>query len=223
MVLRQDYILRQIRYLGQAIARLLGRIESDSEEEFLNALDSELDDLAGLPLGMLRSMPGEQILGSMKMGEESDAPRILAAAEILGLEARRMDRFDREKSAAALRVKALTLYLPAMETLGEIVPAETQLRVENILHELMSWDFPLDLGLEALKWLEGRGRWAKAENLLFAMAEGACSPRLFAAGSDFYLYLATVSDERLAEGGLPREEVEDGHLAWLELLGGCTE
>lgn len=216
MVLRQDYILRLIQQLSLAMARLIKKVDSDSEEIFLEALDGELDDLAGLPLSMLRSMPLEHILGSMKMGEESDAPRILAAAEILGLDARRKDLSGQEAAAAALRVKALGLYLPSMEVLGDLVPSEIQERVEQLLDDLREWDFPLELGLAALRWLEGRGRWAEAEDLLFSMAEGGCETRLYEAGRNFYLYLATLEDSRLEAGGLPADEVEEGLRSWME-------
>lgn len=161
-------------------------------------------------------MPLDHILGSMKMGEESDAPRILAAAEILGLDARRREISGDDEVAAALRVKALGLYLPSMETLGDVVPEEIEDRVEQILDDLMEWDFPLDLGLDALRWLEGRRRWAEAEDLLFSMAESSCPDRLFAAGRDFYLFLATRDDKSLEAGGLPADEVEEGQRAWME-------
>lgn len=82
--LQQDFILRAIRQLAQAVARALGAARAGKPEEALLALDRSLDAGIGLPLSLLLKLTPQSflsVLGRDKARAALDALR--ARAEIL--------------------------------------------------------------------------------------------------------------------------------------------
>ena len=67
---------------------------------------------------------------------------------------------------------------------------------------------PPEMGLKVVRFLEHRGRYADAEDLLFLLIEGD-HPEAVSCGLELFRRLGSQTDERLERGGLSRAEVED--------------
>jgi hypothetical protein len=95
--LQQDFILRAIRQLAEAVARALGAARAGQPEEALLALDRSMGTGLGLPLSLLLKLTPQSflsMLGHDKAHAALDALR--ARAEIL-------DRLGRTRDATECR------------------------------------------------------------------------------------------------------------------------
>lgn len=81
--------------------------------------------------------------------------------------------------------------------------------------------------INLISYNEKLSKFADAEdNLWKAIELVGEDPRLLKRGKDFYEFCRKQADKRLAEGGLPREEVEQGYadiLSKIEEIGGLPE
>ncbi len=76
---------------------------------------------------------------------------------------------------------------------------------------------PTDMLFLKLQELIREGRLCEAEDELFDNLE--YSDKYIELATDFYKRLNAMSDERLSDGGFSREEVYDGYLEIMSLLG----
>lgn len=209
-------------FLGTSAA-LLRRL---STEDILGVLRTAgyVDGERAYLLGALFEAEAELVLAESALaGSDPDKP----VAEGQGLAESTESAFA---EAASLRLRALDLVLEAgIEELGEPDIPE---RVERLRVAVAP------LGRSAASWerlhryLASSGAYAQAEDALFAwsaaVGEASGSPAevsgdaalryLSAVGGSFYRALAELDDAALAEGDLPRDEVEEGRLAFEERL-----
>lgn len=109
--LQQDFILRAIRQLAEAVARALGAARSGKPEEALLALDRSIGTGVGLPLTLLLKLTPQSflsVLGRDKASAALDALR--ARAEILSQLGR-----TREAAQCQAMVSAVSAQLAGLE------------------------------------------------------------------------------------------------------------
>jgi hypothetical protein len=120
------------------------------------------------------------------------------------------------------RFAALTLFLEAILTGATFISAELLAKVEQLIAETDHGSRPGALWLRLVRYLETRGRYAQAEDEVFAWAAtGDETAR--SEGLAFYDRLLTASDDALQQGGLPRDEVIQGREEFLGSAGRKNE
>ena len=210
-MLRQDYILRMIQQLAQAVARLTARAKTEDPAVVRGELDEALKDLTGLDFDVLDSLPLAAVLQVLEADNDPNPARILAIAECSFIRARLADAADQNETALRARVMALTLYLETFTLFRHEALAEAENRAERLLTDLETVDLPRDTILRLFRYRSATGRFAEAENALFELVErGLANSAVVAEGQEFYRRLLDLEDAQLEAGKLPRDEVIDG-------------
>ncbi|MEN8165713.1 MAG: DUF6483 family protein [Acidobacteriota bacterium] len=210
-MLRQDYILRMIRQLAQAIARLTAKARSEEPAIVHAELNEALKDLTGLDFDVLDSLPLAAVLQVLKADNEPNPARILAIAECSFVRAQLADATDQNDTALRARVMALTLYLETFTLFRHEALAEAENRAKELLTDLGEIDLPGDTILRLFRYRSAAGRFDEAENALFDLVErGLANSAVIDEGRAFYRRLLDLEDAQLLAGNLPRDEVRDG-------------
>jgi len=210
-MLKQDYILRLIEQVGQALRRVTGKIQTEDPATVEQDLDEALTDLTGLSFEVLDSLPLSSILSVLDSHSEPNPARILAIAECSFVRAKIADAADHPDTALRARVTGLTLYLEGLTLFRHEAVADAEARAEEMILALRSIDLPQETVVRLFRFRAATGRFADAENALFEILERRpAPPKLIDEGTAFYRHLLSLSDEELEAGNLPRDEVAEG-------------
>jgi hypothetical protein len=108
-----DYILRAVKQLGAAIARIAGLNDQAEHDEALAAADQTWSDLLGIPAGLAASIDSRTLAGMLR-----EPAKIRLAARLVHEQARAL-------SAQGDAVRAAVRYRRAMELLLEARALDT--------------------------------------------------------------------------------------------------
>lgn len=221
MPLRDDLIERTLEQL----AELLGGVLEHHDEAALAAAEALIEEAYARHAGgsgrLLRLLGSEELLAVLSTAGRLDGERACAVAALLDAEAEVLRR--RGAPQPELRCKALDLYLAAASHGFEApeTPADEALeaRVQALEASLAGYALPAATLWRLFDHRLARGGFAGAEDLLFeALERFRDDPELDGRGRAFYRQLAREDDARLARGGLPRDEVEEGRAAFERAL-----
>lgn len=217
MPFKSDYIVRLIEQLGIALAQIAfhkGREDYDEAEALISRTAQKL---LGFDMGLLRQLSDEGVIQMLRRLDAADVGGYLAAAELCREQGEIDERRGRADAGYDCCHKALSLYLEAYAGAPEAWTDEYAEKVVFLLDRL--WEYPLrpTVDRRLFRYFELRGDYGQAENVLFRLAE-AGDPEARAAGEAFYAQLREKSDVELEQGGLPRDEMEEGAEAFAELV-----
>ena len=216
-MIRQDYIVRAIEQFAAMIAKVAGLIDKGDLRSAQDSIDRVAQRFLELEPGELTRVSEAELL---KRTLRDTPPALvgdkvwmlISALEQTGVVA--AARGDGERKRASLH-SALGL----MFWLGEFerntpTPGFAP-KLENLLFALGDEPLPLNVSLQLMRHYEMMGAFGKAEDVLHALHDSQAGieflPRL---GEDFYQRLLAKPDSLLAEGNLPRDEVETGLEDW---------
>ncbi len=81
---QEDFLMREIARIAQALQRLIGLRQTQRHEEALQTLDEALDDLLGLGLDAIDALSADDLARWIQMEADHDAAQIaLALAALL--------------------------------------------------------------------------------------------------------------------------------------------
>lgn len=217
-MIRRDYILRMVEEFIQALARLNALKKDNRWQEADGVVDEEFQRLIGMGSQAVAQLTKTELLARLIRGEPTQAVRektlILTA---LLREAGDVAATQGRVESRACYLKGLPLLLETLTREEVFAVPEFVPRVEMFAAALHDSLLPLETQALLMQHYERSGRFAKAEDALFAMLEAEPgNAGLVDFGVTFYERLQDQSDACLAAGNLPRPELEAG-LA--ELLG----
>ena len=176
-------------------------------------------------MALLRSLTAEGIAALLRRPDPSDVGAYLAVAELLReqgeIDARRDPaRGDaaRSESGYDCNHKALSLYLECYLNAPEVWTGDLTTKVAVLLDRLRPYALSAAIRRNLFAYHEGQGDYAQAENVIHHLLEDG-EPGAWEDGLAFYERLRAKSDAELGRGALPREEMEEGLLAFEELVG----
>lgn len=221
-MIRQDYLLRMIEQAARMLARLT-RLQAEQQTDAAGQLSSELAaQFLGLEHEQLRNLDDRALLSHLQQHGPTQelGIRLGVAVELLRAEAASARAAGDSRADVQFRARALGLLLRArINALDVDVPAFVP-GLEVLLGELEIEQLPLETAVLLACGFEHAGQFAEAEDTLFAVLDHwGGAPGLRELGEGFYQRLLSQSDDRLAAGNLPREEVEQGLRAWCERTG----
>jgi hypothetical protein len=212
-MLRRDYILRLVEEFAEALARIralrderkLGEARLLTEEEFkrITGLDSEsvlklseTELLAKLiPGEPMHSVREKMFFLTTLLKESGD----LAVAE------------GRESEGQACYLKGLHLLLDSLMRGDGFEQPEFVPKVDLFVTALADGEVPASTRALLMEHYERTRQFGKAEDSLFAILDGDPENSVVLDfGISFYERLLAHTDVQLAEGNLPRAEVEAG-------------
>ena len=212
-MIRRDYILRMIEEFCDALARIRALKTDRRWQEAAGTLEEQFQRLIGLDARAASCLTETELLARLIQGEPTLAVRektllLSTLFREAGDVAAAQDRFAESR---ACYLKGLHLLL---ETLGrsdvfecpDFVP-----RVEAFAAALNDAPLPPPTQALLMQHYERNGEFAKAEDALFALLEAEPNnPGVVEFGVAFYERLQNQSEASLADGNLPRAEVEAG-------------
>jgi len=212
-VIRQDYILEWIKRYIRWIAEITGLVKARDFEAAIRRIDLALRTLLEVGPDSVTNLTDGEILARLSMGGfgpmVDDKCMILAALlKQLGIVSAAQSRAELSRDCF---LKALQLVLGLRCREEAIQLAEYTPTVEELVDLLQPHELPPRTHGALMIYHEQAGRFAQAENALFALIESARShPEALEMGRAFYQRLLALSDERLVAGNLPRPEVQAG-------------
>jgi hypothetical protein len=221
---REDYIIRAIEQAAKAVARLMARLmhikDAGAVEEALAQTRGEIGRLLGKDAALTEAFSVDELLAILKPIVAGDPARVGCLAVLLAVESALHDKRNGNGAGDEGRVKALALLLEARAVRGAFSMPEEETTFGELLTTVDPADLPVESQERLLSYYESTGNYTAAEDLLFDMcADEYLKARAAAWGREFFDRLLAKTDEELARGGLPREDVEEARRD-VERLGG---
>jgi hypothetical protein len=210
---REDYIVRAIEQAAKAVGRLMARLmhmkDAGAVDEALAETRGEIGKLLGKDAGLTDAFSADELVAILKPIVAGDPARVGCLAVLLAVQGALYDRRSGESAGDESRVKALALLLEARAARGAFSMPEEETTFGELLTTVDPADLPVESQERLLAYYESTGNFTAAEDLLFDMcADEELSARAAAWGRGFFDRLLAKTDEELARGGLPREDVE---------------
>lgn len=223
--MQRDYILRLIEELGTFLTAVLELRRRGQYQQAERLIDDSLMRLVGFGLTVADQFPAATLVGMLRLAnvEERDqrviADRLVVLATLLR-EAAAVDAdLGDERRRDERRIKALEIFLIAL-TEEPTTPRRAVAAVDGLLEELAEFDLPVDAKERLWQHFQQEGQFARAEDWLYELLDdNRAADDTLARGIAFYQRLATLNDDVLAAGDLPRDEILAG-LAQLQARAG---
>ncbi|MBM3837963.1 MAG: hypothetical protein FJ398_08350 [Verrucomicrobia bacterium] len=220
-MIRQDYLLEWIKRYIRWVAEIIGLVKTRDYEGAIRRIDLALRTLLEVGSDSVTDLSDGEILARLTIGEHGQLVHekcmvMAALLKQLGIVSAAQQRLDLSRDCF---LKALHLILglklsgPPTE-LAEFAPS-----VEELVEALKPYELPPRTYGAMVIYYEQAGKFAKAEDALFALLEAVPGhAEAVEMGIAFYGRLLELGDEALIAGGLPRAEAEGG-LAELRRAG----
>lgn len=212
-MIRRDYIMRMIEEFAQALARIRSLKNEQDLQEARLLTEEEFKRITGLDSESLLRLSETELLAKLIQSDSMHAVRdkMLILTTLLRETGDIAVAQERIEDGRVFYLKGLHLLLDSLargeaDELPEFVP-----KVDEFVAALEDTELPVATRVLLMEHYERTGQFAKAEDALFAIldAEPESSPAVDF-GISFYQRLQRQSDVRLAEGNLPRPEVDAG-------------
>ena len=209
---KDDYVLRHVRLFVQAIARLIGLIKEGDLGFALETIRVSFSDYLGMGLDDFLDYPDERLKDFLYFGELGAMGLNRAAfASALLLQAGRI--FDMKGN----RDRALLCFEKTLRLLVDVLLAEEEAQemppfspaVEDVLAEVELAELKDATLLPLVFYLERQADLERAHAAVQRLlSRNPGDPDTADMARSFYEYLLDESDEKLAEGRLPRIKVQ---------------
>lgn len=228
---RNDYIMRMIEQLCQALVTVLKKKRESKYEDGFSVLDELMRDIFGLSSLAINALAYEDLVTLIKLDGPDGSDKAIILAVILKEEADLYYAQEQYNESYARYVRSFDIFLRVQESGAKVQLKEYFANVDEILDKLIEFELPLDVQERIFKYHELSGNFAKCEDVLYDMLEAfgdreSTGPDgeskseskdydvdthkyLIEKGIAFYERLLEKSDEDLEQGNLPRNEVEE--------------
>lgn len=201
---KDDFLTRLQEQLRSTLEQVHALSASGQPDAALHALHEAQRRTLGLDSELLHRISSADLLTLLGPTGFPDVEKCLLCAE--GLSAEYQLLAAQRDTDPALAYKALDLYLSALSLEPGFV-SHYSARLGALTHAL-AFDLPVDTTRQLVEVYTQGGLFAEAENWLYRWGERDPAARLYA--ESFYQDLLKLDDAALAQGGLPRDEVEEG-------------
>jgi len=214
---RRDYLMRIIEQLIQALHQISGLKTERRFDEAEVVISRTGRLLLGCDMTLLRGLSEESIIALLKRPDPSDIGAYIVAAELLREQGEIAGLRDGPDASYHCYLTSLSLYLESFTIVPEACSEEYAAKIAFLTDQLAPYVLPAHIERKRMAYFEQRGDFAQAENALFRWAE-AGDPAALEHGTAFYARLRGRPDAELAQGGLPRAEMEEGFREFEALL-----
>ena len=208
-MIRRDYIMRIVQEMAQVLARVITLKDRQEYDQAMRELGAALRKLREAPSGTPDEASLEDWIALCHQHGPAASGLMMAVANLLAEQGELLTCQGESPAAHRSNALALGLSLEALLNGEAFVSAELLRNIDRLTG--LVWQSLADGGVwrRLLGYYEARGRYAQAEDTLFAWQ--ATGDRASAAtGLAFFARLDTLSDDELTHGNLPREEVKEG-------------
>ena len=212
-MIRRDYLLRMIAEFIEVLNRIDALKKGELWVEAKREIEDEFKHLIGASGDELARLTDTEMLARLVQGEPTQVVREKTAIlSTLLKEAGDVARGSGESERGNLfYLRGLHLLLDVLGQ-GDVWEFPEFLpKIESFTVALTGTELPLATHARLMQHYERAGEFAKAENELFAIVDAnGQAAGLLMFGTAFYERLRGRPDRELAEGDLPRNELETG-------------
>ncbi|MEP7218676.1 MAG: DUF6483 family protein, partial [Bacteroidota bacterium] len=208
-MLKRDYILSMVEHLAQFIARVVFLRETNRSDSAMAEIDEFYQKVFEHDAKTIRVMPHQDVVAICVADGVLDHQRSVALASILKEEGDILALKGDMEGAGNCYTRSLALLLATYGTGTEALPLGTVQTLELVVDRALGNEMPAAVTLDLLHYFEGNGLYADAENLLYELIDAGI-PGMTEEGTAFYRRMLEKDDQDLADGDLPRAEVEEG-------------
>ena len=209
-MIRSDYIRRMIEQLSRVLVQIVFHKKNGEYELAVIQINTALKSLVGLDPEIIRTLPAEEIIRLLHIGDQLEAGKCLVIAKLLKERTEILQLSDpTNQSLSESYQKSLSLYLEAILSIPDFKETEYLQDVNELISLLEGSTLSQSVKFKLFRYYDWSGEYATAENLLFQLVE-VDYPEIRPIGILFYRRLQKKSDADLILGGLPRPEVEEG-------------
>lgn len=215
-MIQRDYLVRQVQQLTQMLVRLVFRKRERRYDEALRDIQKAGELFLGLDVHAVQVLTPESVRQALRVRTADDAALTGLVAELLCHQGDCFAETGRPADAHASYQLALHLYLDAFTAAPDVRPAGLLGRIDDLLDTLEPFDLPPETARLLFRYFDATRRYARAEDLLFHLADTQPSRALYDEGIAFFERLLHTSYRYLHAGNLPYEEVREGLTAFRE-------
>ncbi|RKP45821.1 hypothetical protein D7Z26_25050 [Cohnella endophytica] len=212
----RDYLIRLLAQAGLVLGKAMGLKEQRKQQEALDVLDEFLGRELRLRSRLAIGLSDEDLLSMLSVTGSPNAESVAIVAAFLQREADLFADLGREEDSVPRYEKALRLHLYALRNGMEVEGWNTRGSIDELLTALSAYEMDALTKKAIWPWHESEGRFADAENVLYELGEDEAVGA--EEGDAFYARLSELDDTALEEGGLSREEMEEGRKQWSALM-----
>jgi hypothetical protein len=201
--------MRLIEQLGVVMARVLALKQNNQAHEALKEIEQACEKYLGLDPRVIEAASGDALIGLMSMGGKFDPKRAVLLGELLREEG---DLYNMEGMADRgywSFTRSLWLLVESLNRDPELRTPENIEDTRFVVSRLSRYELSPELKSRLFIYYEWRREFDKAENILFDLLDRDRAT-WSAKGVEFYKRLSALTDDELAAGGLPREEIKQG-------------
>lgn len=209
-MIKNDYMKEIEDTLKIVIEEVDKNIINNSIEEAKEKVNKQLKALVGLDIGTIDIFSFNSIAGLIDKEMQYNAERFIAFGSLMKLQGLISHKENNENAKIGYYEKSLEGFYKAY-TEDDEINAKYLNEAAEVADELSSYDFSLDIDKKILKLYELAHKFDKAEDTLFYMLRKTNNEEsIVLEGMHFYNRLQKIEPEKLKQGNLPIEEVEDG-------------
>ncbi len=212
-MIRQDYVLRLVEQLSQALGQILGFRKRGQYEAALGVLDQISRQFVGLSADSLLQLSADELSGLVAFDQSAEIAyeKCVLMATLLKQQGAICAEQGRVEASVDCYLKALHLLLVALMAGNQVPRPDYAPKVADLVADLDACIIPTATNLLLMQYYEQTGAYARAEDTLFEMLAGEPgNAELIAIGLAFYERLSRQSDEALVAGNFTRAEIEAG-------------
>jgi hypothetical protein len=207
-MIRQDYFMRMVQRLAQALAQALFHKQRQEFQQAEQELNAALEECFGLGV----ELPDlEQIIALC--AAEGGGDSMVRLAEVFAERGEIHRALGRSADAAPNDALALGLFLEVLHS--GMVSIDLIQKTESLIEWTTGTRLPAAVLKRLLRYYEARGMLGRAEDVLYEWFDTK-DPLAPEGGLDFYRRASRQSDDELSRSGLSRPEVEQGLADWRE-------
>ena len=200
--------------MAQVLARVVSLKRREEYEQALREIDGALRQLREGGEQAPNEVSLADWIALCRKHEQAASGLMMAVADLLREQGELLAARNDSTGSDRARVLALGLFLEALVEGDAYVTAELLDKVDGLFNEVRESLSQPEVWRRLVKYLEARGRFAGAEDALFAWRE-TDDAAARAEGAVFYDRLLALDNANLEQGNLPRNEVEQGRREFL--------
>jgi hypothetical protein len=208
-MIKRDYMMTMIEELAQFLGRLLFLKETKRYDIAAAEIDDFLARFLGSNAAALRALSHEELLATCVVDGSLDVNHAVALACMMKELGDLAAVADDAAGSCGCYTRSLMLMLEAYGDGTRALPLEVPERIDLVIERVGECDIPSILLRPLFRYFEICGFYADAEDLLYELIESG-APGAREEGVAFYERLLARTDAELANGDLPRDEVEEG-------------
>jgi hypothetical protein len=210
-MIRRDYIVRMIEEFAEALARIRALKKDQQLKQASLLTDEEFRRITGIDSEALLKLSETELLARLIDAEPLHAVRekMFFLTTLLKEAGDIAATSGRDDESRACYLKGLHLLLDSLARGDAVEQPEFVPKVDLFVAALE--EIPTQTSVLLMEHYERTGQFGKAEDALFAILDGNVDNDVaLNFGISFYERLLGRSDAQLADGNLPRNEVEAG-------------